>query len=99
MADIKDIDALIVAHRLAVEDFRNALRGGNADREDRAFEEEAYAMLALLSFPPATIEQDCRRAAYLVGTRFPDSLDVEGRALLYSFIRSDYMLSIVAGSK
>lgn len=78
---------LIADHMLAVRVFRYACDGKlGATKEDDAFEAERLAMMALLSFPPETIEQARLRAAYLMTTRFPHGLDAEGYALLRSFI-------------
>ncbi len=78
---------LIADHLLAVRAFRHASNGDlGAVSADEAFEAEGLAMMALLSYPPETIEEARRRAAYLMATRFPHCLDAEGFAYLRSFI-------------
>lgn len=77
---------LMLSHADAARAFREALF---SDGEDSAFEGESLAMMALLSHPPATIEQARRRARYLMLTRFPDALDAEGLANLQSFTKGE----------
>lgn len=86
MPDLR-LDHLIVAHQLAVEGFRQAMRDSrDSVEEDRAYENEASALRALLSFPPTSIEDARARASYLVTTRFFNELDEDGRAYLCSFL-------------
>ncbi|MEK4034580.1 hypothetical protein WOA01_17045 [Methylocystis sp. IM2] len=76
----------IADHMLAVRAFRYACKENpGTTKEHDAFEAERLAMMALLSFPPETIEQARVRAAYLMTTRFPHGLNAEGFAFLQSF--------------
>ncbi len=77
---------LITDHMLAVRAFRLACDGNlRASTVDEAFETEGLAMMALCSYPPETIDEARRRAAYLLVTRFATELSTEGFAFLQSF--------------
>lgn len=85
--DLLQLDDLIEAHRLAVEDFRRAsVAAADSDDEDRAFQQEERSLHALLSYAPATLDDARRRARYLLTTRFFVELDEGGRAYFCSLI-------------
>lgn len=87
--EVAEQENLALVDRIfAEEEDRREASGLTAaeNAEADASEAEDVAMMALLAFPPQTIEQAQRRARYLMTTRYRDTLCPEAAAFLQSFM-------------